>query len=206
MNLNPSLSTSALPVEDPRAGILYRSLATIIDLLIMLVPTLLIVERIQVWMPGAVKFVYRLMMGALPSGQPEGIGIGIRVVAQLLLSFTLVGAIYFLSEVFVGQTLGKWLLRLRVDVVESGLSPLVPRLGRYAAKQAGAFMLLAGAVAHVQSVCRTGEVVLYVTLLGCLAVFAPRRQALHDLVSGTVVHRRLRPTRTASQAAIPLAA
>jgi uncharacterized RDD family membrane protein YckC len=176
-----------------RAGFFIRFAAALIDLIAVVLMSLLIVERLRSWLPGPVAFLSRMMRGVLTPQKATQMSGAIEVLAQLFLSIALVGALYFLLEAVFGRSLGKLLLGLRVDTVDGHGSRLGARLLRYGAKVSGAFLVLGGTVAEAQAVARTGEVVAYLTVLGLLVAFSRRRQALHDLVAGTAVFRRVRP-------------
>jgi uncharacterized RDD family membrane protein YckC len=191
MTMTTTTTTTSLrgTVSGRRAGFFLRALAALIDLTAVTTLSLLLVDLIKNVMPGAATFLFRLMSRVLPPDAPAGLIDTMQGLARGMLSFALVGSIYFLSEVVFGRALGKLVLRLRVDTAEPEESPLSARLLRYAAKQASMLLLLIGAVAHVQAVARAGELVAYLTVLGFIVVFSRRRQALHDLVAGTAVFR-----------------
>jgi uncharacterized RDD family membrane protein YckC len=199
MNTN-NVAVVSEPPAYRRAGLFLRLFAGLIDLVVVLVPSIALARVIGQWLPGPSRVLFGVMKDALTGSQTTDVLVGLAVMAQLILSVAIVATLYFLAEVLFGRTVGKLLVRLKISDTDGETASSGARWTRYAAKQAGLLLVLAGALTHDRLFCRAGEIVMYITALGFLAVLTRRRQALHDLIAGTVVHRRMRRQAAAASA------
>ncbi|MBR4620191.1 MAG: RDD family protein [Salinivirgaceae bacterium] len=115
------------------------------------------------------------------------------VVATTRISLIVIFAelIYFSTEIFLGASLGKIILGLKIANADGGNASVGALIGRYLLK-------------HVKRVCTVlaflvltrvfnffGSLFGFVIFIGCFFAAGDRHQALHDMICKTIVVRKI---------------
>lgn len=98
------------------------------------------------------------------------------------------GTVYALLEAFLGATVGKMLVGIKIGDADGTKAGLGKLFLRYALKN-GAFLcaLLAGLIG-VELLTTVGGIWSLTWFLGCFLVLTQARQGLHDKIAGTAVY------------------
>ena len=188
-----------------RVGFGLRLGAWALDVVAFLILSLLAKGLVAGLFPGAIDQYTATQLAEAPPNTPEAARTFMASMAAWTFSATFVSLLYYLAEAFTGMTLGKLILRIRV-VDESGQrAPIGKLVLRYAIKQAGNILLLAGLLTASKTLNVGGQIVGLGLFLGCFLVLGKARQALHDKIAGTAVLRKSDVGVTASAAPTPAA-
>jgi uncharacterized RDD family membrane protein YckC len=190
--MNTSAVSQPSPSTQARAGFFVRLTAYSIDLGVIWAATSLLKPIVGALLPGAIHYLSEILINAM-GDKSETQMQQLIALSQTVVTMSLVTSLYFLAEGIFGRALGKLALGLRVDRASGDSAAADPLRGtwllRYFVKNAGALFLLLGLSTQVYGIYRTGEIIAQITVVGSLVALHRRRQALHDLVSGTAVFR-----------------
>jgi uncharacterized RDD family membrane protein YckC len=191
MNDRPSIESNQHP-SPHRAGFFVRLAAYLIDVGVIWYSTSLVKPLARTFLPGAQAYLREILLGATGARMGSQVQQVISL-SEATVAMSVVTSLYFLAEALFGRSLGKLAFGLRIDRSSASSGPYQSPQGawllRYFIKNAGPLLLLIGLSGHVYAIYRTGEILLQITLVGCLVAVQRRRQALHDLISGTTVIR-----------------
>jgi uncharacterized RDD family membrane protein YckC len=128
------------------------------------------------------QIVEQLGIGVfLPEVVRYAIGVALAPLLGLLL--------YALVEAFVGASVGKLLLGIRIGDTQGRRDGMGITLLRFAVKSGGPLLAVIAVATRTPVLLAVAGVEYATMVLGALAILGTERRALHDLVVGTAVYR-----------------
>jgi uncharacterized RDD family membrane protein YckC len=124
--------------------------------------------------------------GAEISGAQFGGGLGMLLGAAIFIP--VFATLYALLEGFVGATIGKMILGLKIgndDGTKAGVGKL---LLRYAIKNIASLVSVVAAIIGVAFLQQIGSVLGLIIFIGCFLTLGSAKQALHDMIAKTAVY------------------
>jgi uncharacterized RDD family membrane protein YckC len=179
-----------VPAMENRVGFGLRLGAWALDLVALIILATVLTGVVAGLFPDALARFIESQLAAQPAGAPAAAKAFAEKMLNWSFAATLVGLLYSLTEAFAGWSVGKLILRIRI-VDESGQrGPTGKLVLRWAIKQSGNLLLLAGLFAASKLLYTAGQIVALGIFLGCFLVLSKSRQALHDKIAGTAVLRK----------------
>lgn len=130
--------------------------------------------------------------GASIGENAESAGMG-GFLGMIIGSFVMIPVIYFiyyLIEGISGFTLGKLMLGVRVGAADGRKSGIGNLLIRYLIKSSGTILSIIALVLSISILGNIGTLISLALFVGCFFVLGEKRQAFHDMLSGTAVYRK----------------
>ena len=172
-----------VPEPDPyeyRVGFPRRLGAYIIDSLIM---TLLV--TIALFATGKITELLEAGREFARFFNSEAINIVINSITPVVSVITLV---YFSSELFVGASLGKLMLSIRIGSDDRYPAIFPKLLARYVIKNIGVITSLIAYAISTLSIDFAGDLIQIIVYIGFLFTIASRKQSFHDMLTATAVY------------------
>ncbi len=104
------------------------------------------------------------------------------------IGFPVFAFLYFLLEGFIGATIGKMILGLKIgndDGTKAGVGKL---LLRYIIKNIASVLAILAGIVGVTLISRIGSLLGLVVFIGCFLALGSSKQALHDMIVKTAVY------------------
>jgi uncharacterized RDD family membrane protein YckC len=172
-----------VPEPDPyeyRVGFLRRLGAYIIDTIIVM-----LLITIALFATGQITELVEAGKDLAKFFDDEAIQIVINSIVPVA---GVISLVYFSSELFVGASLGKMLLNIRIGSDDRYPASFPKLLARYSIKNVGVIAsLIAYAVSNI-SIDFAGDLIQFLVYIGFLFTIASRRQGFHDMLSATAVY------------------
>jgi uncharacterized RDD family membrane protein YckC len=111
-------------------------------------------------------------------------------IVRISLVCTVVEAVYYLTEIFFGASLGKMLLKLKIVDVEGQSASIGLLVGRYLLKHISTMCTLVAFFCIPLLFNSLGSLLGFVIFIGCFFAAGDKHQALHDLMCRTIVVRK----------------
>ncbi|MBX3044675.1 MAG: RDD family protein [Candidatus Kapabacteria bacterium] len=96
--------------------------------------------------------------------------------------------LYFSSELFLGASLGKLLLSIRIGSDDRYPAPFTKLFARYILKNIGVVFALIGSAVSILVIDLAGDFLQFVIYIGFLFTIGRRSQGFHDMLSATAVY------------------
>jgi len=171
---------------EKRIGFGKRLLAYLIDIVLVL----------------ALSMVLGPIIGGVLGGAAGAAGSGGGADAAVAggIMGTIIGAVaasafimvfYFIIEGFVGATLGKMILGIKIGTADGKNGSTGLYLTRYAIKNIGSLVAVIGLIVSVEIIGTIGSLLGLVILLGCFMALSSGKQALHDIAAKTAVYKKV---------------
>jgi|tagenome__1003787_1003787.scaffolds.fasta_scaffold20745619_2 uncharacterized RDD family membrane protein YckC len=173
-----------------RVGFWPRLGAYLIDLLVIWAAAALLSRSISALFPRALATMMAERQAMLvTSGKPiPAAALSVAdTMMRVAISAVVVSAVYWLTEGIFGRALGKLILGLRIGGDDGRAATGGRLVARMAIKNAGSLLGVLGFGTGAAVLSKGSQLAAWVVLAGCLLVFWPRRQALHDLAAHTAV-------------------
>lgn len=124
-----------------------------------------------------------MSIGASGSFDLEEIMSASQSIAPLVLTLSL---IYYSLEAFIGATLGKLTLGIKIASADQKPAPIQKLLIRYLIKNVNTVLSAIGlAVAFLGTI---GSLLGFVVFIGYFFIFGQKKQGFHDMIAGTAVY------------------
>ncbi len=176
-NMMPDYNT--FDVKQMRVGFGRRLGSSLIDLLIFLIILLVVIMVSGVMSNIDFSSVMSNPMGF--SEDMEAISPTLAIITSIL------GFLYFLPEAFLGQTLGKMILSIKIADMNRKPATTNQLLIRYFIKHGDYIFSLIGALAMLNIVETIGSIYGFVIWIGFFFVLGANRMAFHDMGANTAV-------------------
>lgn len=103
---------------------------------------------------------------------------------------TIFSLVYYSLEVLIGASIGKLVLGIRIGSQDRTYAASSQLFMRYVFKHLNNVIALLAFVAASSMLDLLGTIIFVVWLVGCFFVLSFRRQAFHDMLSGTAVYHK----------------
>lgn len=178
---------------ESRVGFGLRLAASLIDLVMITVGGLII----GTLSGGLLGSIFGSVLGTIEGiegieGTVEGAELGgiIGIILGAAIGIFVFGALYNLLEGFVGATVGKMLIGIKIgndDGTKAGVGKL---MFRYIIKNIAFVSSLLAGIVGITLIAKTGSLLGFIWFLGCFLVLGSARQGLHDMIAKTAVYPR----------------
>jgi len=109
--------------------------------------------------------------------------------AGIAMGFAIAVPLYFLMEAFLGYTLGKLILGIKIAKEDGTAGDIKDFLLRYVIKNSGMILSLLGMLT-LGFFTTLGWIASLAILVGCFFVLADKKQSFHDMLSKTAVFKK----------------
>ncbi len=113
----------------------------------------------------------------------------ISIFSMTILPFTVIlNLIYYSTEIFLGASLGKILLGIKIASDTRYEADMQKLIIRFSTKHISTVMNLLTLITSLLFLQSIGSILGIVIFFGCFAVIAEQKKALHDYIAGTAVY------------------
>ena len=175
---------------ESRVGFGLRLVASLIDLVMITVGGLIIGTLLG----GLLGSIFGSVLGTIEGieGAVEGAEIGgiIGIILGAAIGIFVFGTLYNLLEGFVGATVGKMLIGIKIGSDDGTKARVGTLLFRYVLKNIALVSSLLAGIVGITLIAKVGSLLGFVWFLGCFLVLGKARQGLHDMIAKTAVYPR----------------
>lgn len=107
---------------------------------------------------------------------------------KFALILALVVSLYFISELFLGVSLGKLLLKIKIADENRTQSSIKKLALRYFLKHISSIISIIAILTTLGFLDYIGSIFNFVIFIGCFFVLGANKLALHDMIAGTAVY------------------
>lgn len=111
-------------------------------------------------------------------------------IGGMILALPVVMFLYFLLEAFVGASLGKMILGLKIANADGTKAKPSTLLTRYVIKQSGPILTLLALLLSLSFLKTLGNIASLGVFIGCFVVLAEKKQAFQDMIAKTAVFKK----------------
>lgn len=102
----------------------------------------------------------------------------------------IVSSIYYLLEGFIGASVGKLMLGIKIARTDDRKGNIVLYLIRFFIKNSGVLLSVIGTLTCIALLSEIGIWLAVFIILGCFLVLTKPKKALHDIIAGTAIYNK----------------